>query len=244
MTAPRLIDGSAPILLIADHASNAVPPGIDLGIDPALLDLHIAVDIGTAALTGALAARLDAPAIIATVSRLVIDLNRDPLVADVIPAASDGHVIPGNLALTPIERELRITSVHAPYHAAVTAEIERRQPALIVSVHSFTPARAEYPGETRPWPVAILYNEDDRAARLGLAALRRAGFDPGDNQPYSGRELHYTMDRHAEARGIPYLGFEIRQDGLADAAGVMRWAEILAPVIAEVLEAPGIRGTK
>ncbi|MFZ4689969.1 MAG: N-formylglutamate amidohydrolase [Polymorphobacter sp.] len=232
---PRLIPGSAPLLIIADHAANLVPPGIDLGIDPALLDTHIAVDIGTEALSEALAARLDAPALIATVSRLAIDLNRDPAVRDVIPGASDGHVIPGNLLLSATERELRIAAIHAPYHAAIAAQIRAGCPALIVSVHSFTPARATFPDEARPWPIGILYNLDDVAARIAMRALRFQGLNVGDNQPYSGRELNYTMDRHAEMAGIPYLGIEVRQDGLATPAAVAGWVDVLAPVIATTL---------
>ena len=237
MTAPRLVAGSAPILIIADHASNAVPPGIDLGIDPALLCNHIAVDIGTEALSEMLAARLGAPALIATVTRLAVDLNRDPAVRDVIPGASDGHVIPGNLALSAIERELRIAAIHVPYHATIAARIAERRPALIVSVHSFTPARATFPDDSRPWPIGILYNRDDLAAGIAMRALRIAGFDVGDNQPYSGRELNYTMDRHAEMNGIPYLGLEIRQDGLGHPADIARWTDQLSPVVAETLAA-------
>ncbi len=41
------------------------------------------------------------------------------------------------------------------------------------------------------------------------------------------------MNRHGEANGIPYLGIEVRQDLIRDAAGVAEWAAILAPVIAE-----------
>lgn len=235
MTAPRLIAGTAPLLIIADHASNAVPPGVDLEIHPALLDNHIAVDIGTAALAEALAARLGAPALLATVSRLVIDCNRDPQVADVIPVASDGHVITGNLALGAIERELRIAAIHAPYHAAIEAAIARYRPALLVSIHSFTPRLAARPDEPRPWPIGILHNRDDRAAVLALDWLAGAGIKVGDNEPYSGRDLNYTMNRHAEMAGIAYLGLEIRQDGLATAADVARWTDVLAPIIAETL---------
>ncbi len=236
MTAPHVVAGSAPILLIADHASNAVPPGIELGIDAALLETHIAVDIGSAALTEALAAALAAPAIIATVSRLVIDPNRDPQVSGLIPTASDGHFIPGNLALSAVERELRVAAIHAPYHAAIAAEIARQPPLLMVSIHSFTRVLETAPDLTRPWPVGVLYNEDDRAARFGIAALAARGFDVGDNQPYSGRDLNYTMNRHAEAAGTPYLGIEIRNDGLRDAAGVAAWCAVLAQTITKCLK--------
>ena len=234
MTLPYQIAGAAPLLLIADHASNAVPPGVDLVIDAILLDNHIAVDIGTAALTRTLAAALDASAIIASVSRLVIDCNRDPLVADVIPVASDGHIVPGNLALSAAERALRIDAIHTPYHDVIAAELDRHRPDLIVSVHSFTPQLATRPEEARPWPVALLHNDDDRAARLALSWLRGQGIDAGDNQPYSGRVLNYTMDRHAEANRIPYLGVEVRNDGLCNEAGVMHWSAILARTVTHV----------
>jgi predicted N-formylglutamate amidohydrolase len=241
MTMPRLITGAgggtAPVLIVADHASNAVPEGISLGIAPALLDDHIAVDIGTAALAEALATTLEAPALIATVSRLVIDLNRDPADPSLIPSASDGHIIPGNLLLTDIERALRRDAIHAPYHAAIEAAIIRHAPALLVSLHSFTPHLAAVPTEHRPWPVGLLHNQDGRAAALAQPMLAARGLHVGDNQPYSGKSLNYTMNRHAEARGLPYLGVEIRNDGLRTTADVSRWCQILADTVHQVLRA-------
>lgn len=234
MTAPRVIDGAAPFLIIADHASRRVPPGVDLGIDPALLDTHIAIDIGTEALAIALAAALDAPAIIASVSRLVIDMNRDPGAKALIPTASDGHLVPGNLALSQLDRDLRLSAIHTTYHACIAAEIAARRPWLLISIHSFTPQLGIAPDRSRPWPIGILYNADDRAARHALTALAARGLHVGDNQPYSGRELNYTMNRHAEANGIAYLGFEIRNDGLNDAASVLHWASVLADTIHHV----------
>ena len=53
----------------------------------------------------------------------------------------------------------------------------------------------------------------------------------GDNQPYSGKVLNATMNLHAEANGIPYLGIEVRQDLIGDDAGVAQWAARLAPAI-------------
>lgn len=238
MTAPRSIAGRRPILLVADHASNAVPPGIDLGVAPEVMDLHIAVDIGTAALTAALAERLDAHAIIASVSRLVIDCNREPDAADVIPSASDGHVIPGNVALTPVERSLRIDAIHHPYHAALAAAVAAVAPILIVSVHSFTPELATRPEAQRPWPIGILHNRDARAACLAIDWLEGRGLLVGDNEPYSGRDLNYTMNRHAEANGIAYIGFEVRNDGLRSAVDIETWTDTLARCVNAVI--PGL----
>ncbi len=221
------------LLLVADHASNAVPADIDLGIPGAWLDEHIAVDLGSAALTRSLQAEFGCPAVLAPVSRLVIDVNREPERVDLIPERSDGRVIGGNVGLSDGERRRRIERYFTPYHAAIAAW----RSSLIVSIHSFTPQLASRPGEARPWPVGILYNRDARAAVLGIAWLRDQGVLTGDNQPYSGLELNYTMNRHAEAAGIAYLGFEVRQDGIADATGVAHWSQMLADCIRHVASA-------
>ena len=83
----------------------------------------------------------------------------------------------------------------------------------------------------RPWQVGILYNRDDRAARIAIPALAEAGVRVGDNEPYSGKLLNATMNRHAEANGLPYLGIEVRQNLIGDDDGVARWTETLAPVV-------------
>ncbi|HEY0624027.1 N-formylglutamate amidohydrolase [Sphingomonas sp.] len=231
MSVAHFIDGAADVLILCDHASNAVPDGVDLGIEPGLLDKHIAVDIGAAAVSEALAGQLGAPAILATVSRLVIDLNREPDSAGLIPHVSDGHAIHGNGG---VDRGGRIARFHAPYHRAIADAIRTRRPKLLISVHSFTPRLEQHDGPERPWEIGILYNRDTRAARVGIGLLETAGVVTGDNQPYSGRLLNATMNRHAEANGIPYLGIEIRNDLIGDAAGVAHWAQLLASIVKDV----------
>jgi predicted N-formylglutamate amidohydrolase len=215
--------GAADVLLLCDHASNTVPADIDLGIDPALLDLHIAVDIGAGDVTRALAARLGAPAVLATVSRLVIDLHREPDHVGLIPHRSDGHWILGNES---VDRAGRIARFHAPYHRLLREQVRRQRPALILSIHSFTPC-LEHGGTPRPWEVGILYNRDTRAARPAVDWFRAQGIETGDNEPYSGRLLNATLNRHAEAQGIPSIAIEIRNDLIRDEAGVALWAERL-----------------
>ncbi len=228
MTAPRFIPGNAgDILLICDHASNAVPAGINLGIAPHLLDKHIAIDIGAAPVTEALAARLGVPAVLATVSRLVIDLHRQPDHPGLMPQISDGHTIPGNMGSDPAGR---IARFHAPYHRALVATIRETRPTLLASIHSFTP-QLEQGGGERPWEIGILSNRDRRAADLAVASFRAAGIPTGDNEPYSGRTLNATLNRHGEANGIPSLAIEIRNDLIADDAGVAHWSDILAPIL-------------
>ena len=228
------IAGGNGLLLIADHASNRVPPDVELGVPRRLLEQHIAVDIGAEALSRALAERLGCSAILARFSRLVVDLNRDADDANVVPTLSDGHAIPGNAALSDALRADRIERFWMPYHALIDARIEHLRPKMLLSVHSFTPRLASYPAEVRPWQVGILYNRDDRAARIAIALLVAMEIVTGDNLPYSGLVLNATMNRHAEARDLPYLGIEVRQDLIADPAGVSDWADRLAPVISQV----------
>ncbi|HCF24996.1 MULTISPECIES: N-formylglutamate amidohydrolase [unclassified Novosphingobium] len=216
------------ILVVSDHASNRVPDDIELGIDPALLSQHIAVDIGVAEVGALMAQRPGIAAFQANVSRLVCDGNREPHAPAVIPIASDGHAIPGN-ALDHAAHLARLDRFFHPYHAALADVLDSAPPALILSLHSFTPQLASSE-EPRPWQVGVLYNQDDRAARIAIPMLEAEGLVVGDQQPYSGKLLNYTMNRHAEADGRPYLGIEVRQDQIGDAAGQARWAERLSRI--------------
>lgn len=221
------------ILIVSDHASNRVPDDIDLGIDPALLNEHVAIDIGVAGVATQMVEQPGFAAFLANVSRLVCDCNRDEDAPAVIPHSSDGHAIPGNLF--DVEgREKRLERFFRPYHRALAELLVRAPPRLIVSLHSFTPALASKPEEQRPWHCGVLYNADERAARLTIPLLAAQGLVVGDQQPYSGKLLNATMNRHAEAHGRPYFGIEIRQDLIGEEAGQTEWAERLVRVAGEV----------
>lgn len=221
------------IVCVADHASNHVPADVNLGIDGKLLSEHIALDIGVEGLAERIARRHVFPAHIATVSRLVCDLHRTETDRSVVPMESDGHLIPGNIGA---DVEGRLDRFHRPYHAALADFIAASQPKLILALHSFTPSLATS-SEERPWEVALLYNQDDRAALHAIRLFREQGLTVGDNQPYSGKDLNATMDRHAEAAGIPYCTIEVRQDQIATEAGQARWAALIADVAGRVLVA-------
>jgi predicted N-formylglutamate amidohydrolase len=221
-------DPAAPILIIGDHASNHVPSGIDLGLPPQVMNEHVAIDIGVAQVSGLLVERGNVCAILGGVSRLVIDYNREPDAAGLVPVHSDGHHIEGNGVADVADRILRF---YDPYHAKVAQLAAQPHRPFILSLHSFTPSLRTRPEEARPWEVGILYNADDRAARIAIPLLEQAGLVVGDNQPYSGKLLNASMNRHAEAHGRPYLGVEMRQDLVSDAVGQQRLAEILAPML-------------
>lgn len=218
------------LLCIVDHASNFVPEGIELGIDSRLMDQHIALDIGVEGIAERLARRHNIPAHIACVSRLVCDFHRREDEPAVVPTESDGKLIPGNIGA---DVEARLERYHRPYHDALAKLIAEAKPKMLVALHSFTPS-LDTSDEERPWEVALLYNRDDTAARHAIRLFGEQGLTVGDNQPYSGKQLNATMDRHAEAHGIPYCTVEIRQDQIETEAGQSRWAVMLADVMGRV----------
>jgi predicted N-formylglutamate amidohydrolase len=231
----------AGVLVICDHASNAFPPAYGtLGLKPAALDRHIAYDIGAAALTRALAGRLAAPAVLSTFSRLLIDPNRGADDPTLVMRYSDGAIVPGNARVDGAEIARRRERCWAPYRETITATIEAMlatgEPPALVSVHSFTPM---WRGTARRWKVGVLWDLDHRIPAPLLAALHaeddlhERGI--GDNEPYGGGLPGDTVDAVATARGLANVLIEVRQDLVADPAGVEAWADRLARLLKPIL---------
>ena len=232
-TATILGKATAPVLIVGDHASNHVPPDIDLGIDAALLSDHIAIDIGVAQVAALMARDWKCCAILCGFSRLVIDCNREIDRAGLIPTRSDGHDVPGN---ENADVSARIARFYEPYHRQVAELADQPHAPFILSLHSFTPTLRARPDVDRPWDIGVLYNEDERAARIAVPWLEAADLIVGDQLPYSGRDLNASMNRHAEAKGRPYVGIEMRQDLVAHAQGQARFAALLGRLVHELRE--------
>ncbi|MCC7272607.1 MAG: N-formylglutamate amidohydrolase [Alphaproteobacteria bacterium] len=238
-------DGRSPFVVTCDHASNRVPRRLaGLGLSEAERDRHIAWDIGALAVARRLAARLGAPLVAAGYSRLVIDLNRPLAARDLMAEISDATPVPGNHGLSPADRQARIDQLFRPYHAAISALLDRRaaagRPSLLVCQHSFTPRLSG--GAARPWHIGLAPGRDRRFGELLAAALRR---DPalvvGWDEPYAiGPASDYGVPVHGDGRGIPAVLIEIRQDGVAGDAGAARWADRLAGSLAAI--APALLG--
>lgn len=237
----ELIEGRADsgVILVCDHASCRIPAALGtLGISEPYLRDHIAWDIGAAGVTRRLQARFDADAVLGNYSRLVVDLNRGLDDRSGITPISDGILIPGNLGLSEAAREERILALHRPYHDAIEALIERRcasgRAPVFLGIHSFT---RRFHRTERPWHVGILWDRDPRLALPLLGAMRaHPGIIVGDNEPYSGHHTaDYSIDTHAESRGMAHAGIEIRQDLIADEEGQARWATVLGDALAGIL---------
>jgi predicted N-formylglutamate amidohydrolase len=234
--------GQGAAFLICDHASNRIPRRLGtLGLSDAERNDHIAWDPGAADMARRLSVLLDAPLVLSSYSRLVIDCNR-PLDNPQLTATESGGVtVPGNANLSAADRASRIAELHRPYHDAVSALLDARRgrPTLLLSIHSFTPELGDGP---RPWPISIAYGVDDRLARLLIPALRADGTVVGDNQPYSvGPTTDYSIPVHGERRGLPHVLVETRQDGIRTRDGAERWAGKLADAY-RLIEAEALSG--
>lgn len=232
----------AGVLLLCDHASNAIPAEYgNLGLEAAQFERHIAYDIGAADVTRRLAALLGAPAALTTFSRLLIDPNRGADDPTLVMRLSDGAIVPGNARIGREEIARRIALYWRPYREKVATLLEAMLEAgavpAIVSIHSFTPS---WRGARRPWEVAILWDSDPRVPLPFMAALRDAGVIVGDNEPYDGALAGDTMDAHANARGLPGMLIELRQDLIADRTAGEAWAERLAALLRPVLDRPDV----
>lgn len=234
----------SPVLLVADHASPYFPASLNqLGLADWVLERHVAWDIGVDKLACFLADKLDAQAVLAGFSRLIIDPNRHPDDASAIAEISDGISIPGNIGLDEEQRAQRVQSFFQPYHDTIAEKLDRFLQAgvipAMISVHTCSPV---FDRIVRPWHVGIMWDKDPR---IPVPLIRRleqvSGVCVGDNEPYSGRHPHdFTIDHHAEPEGLPHVGIEVRQDLVREDAGARKWAGILAESLRDILSDAGL----
>jgi len=242
-------EGRAPILLVCEHASARLPEQLGtLGLAPEELLAHIAWDPGALDLALVLSALLDAPLVHAGMSRLVHDCNRPPESPTAVRAVSERFTIPGNRDLSAQARARRVEHCYEPFRTLLehtitarttgapdTPDSADRIPLAIVTIHSFTPV---FDGTVREMELGVLHGSDrslaDRmlaaaASSTGLRAERNAPYGPGDG-------VLHTVEQQAEARGLPGVMLEVRNDLLRDADGIAdvgdRLARLIAPCVA------------
>ncbi|ORE93670.1 N-formylglutamate amidohydrolase [Stappia sp. 22II-S9-Z10] len=230
---------TSPILLTCDHAGHRVPRTLPLGVGEQDLCRHIGYDIGALAVAERLADLLGAELIAQRYSRLVIDCNRPPHAPDAMPPRVDGTDIPGNSAPTPADAAARVAEIFMPYHAAIAASLDARaargEATIYVAVHSFTPHHGDYPA-ARPWPITFLFNREPALSHALAHLLQADGINAGLNVPYEvDDEGDYGIPVHAERRGLVSTLVEIRQDMIADPAGINAAAQRLADTLSQAI---------
>ncbi len=198
------------LLITCEHGGNRVPAAYAaLFREQAdLLTSHRGYDPGALTLARELARSFHAPLIYATVSRLVVDLNR-----------SLGHPRLYSEVTRPLprrERQAILARHYLPYRRKVERWVEEciaaGQSVLHIASHSFTPV---LDGEVRRADVGLLY-DPGRAGEKQLCLrwqnalrMRAPGLTVRRNYPYTGRSDGLTAWLRRRFPAERYLGIEL-----------------------------------
>jgi predicted N-formylglutamate amidohydrolase len=201
-----------------------------------LLRSHRGYDSGALRVAREMAAALQAPLLAATVSRLLIDLNR-----------SLGHPKAFSEVTRPLPPDIReeiITRYYLPFRikaeTMIAQAVERGAQVVHVSCHTFTP---EMDGKVRNADVGLLYDP----ARPEEAALCRrwqdmlhshdAALKTRMNYPYLGVSDGFTVYLRRRFPGEQYVGLELEMNQRHVHHGAPGWRALRQAVIEAFREA-------
>lgn len=198
------------ILLTCEHAGNVVPPAYQPLFRGRrdVLKTHRGVDIGILPVAQSMANGLSAPLLIATVTRLLVDLNRD----EANPKAFSEFT----RRLPAETRQKILRRYHRPFrkrfYTMVSDQIAKDRTVLHLSIHSFTP---EFNGKVRGFPFGLLFDHRRPRERTVCEQWRHSLRErrPNDrallNRPYTGATDGHTTALRKLFPRAKYLGIEV-----------------------------------
>ncbi|HSM28131.1 MAG TPA: N-formylglutamate amidohydrolase [Thioalkalivibrio sp.] len=223
------------LVITCEHGGNRIPePYRDLFRSyRASLHSHRGFDAGSLPMARALAKAFDAPLIVATVSRLLVDLNR-----------SVGHPRLHSDVIRRLPAPVRariVEDYYQPYrqqaeHLMMQA-IARYGRVVHLSCHSFTP---ELEGKTRTADIGLLY-DPARPGEVALAARWKAAIEARApelavrrNYPYAGRNDGLTTALRKRLSPELYVGVELELNQTHVRRGGRHWTALREMVIASL----------
>jgi predicted N-formylglutamate amidohydrolase len=220
--------GVSRVVVVCEHASFSIPDEFsDLGLNGDALLSHVAWDPGALGVARGLSKKLDACLVSSKVSRLVYDCNRPPSAHDAMPTKSEIFDVPGNVALTPAERQHRVDAYYEPFRANLAAALSAKDTPILLTIHSFTPI---YHGLPRTVEIGVLHDSDTRLADAMLANMTSCeGYTVQRNEPYGPEHgVTHTLKEHALDAGHLNVMLEIRNDLIQSAAQQDAMAQTIA----------------
>lgn len=197
-------------ILSCEHASNQVPPAYHTLFQKYrhLLETHRGYDMGSAELTVFLSETLQAPAILAPWSRLLVDVNRSLYRRTLFSEITK--------TLSPEEKRRILAEYYYPYQQEikkiVTEQLKRGIQVFHLALHSFTPV---FNGLERDVDIGILYNPERPSERaIALQWRRSMKMSRPDlkiklNSPYRGKPDGVCARFRKELSDADYVGFEL-----------------------------------
>ena len=166
---PELV---GPFIFSCEHASNNLPSDVTpTTMDEHFLQTHWGWDIGAESVTRHLIDATNSQGILATHSRLWIDLNRSLNRTDLVRLETEGHRLSFNQGLSSEDHTQRLQQIYQPFHSAYHTLVQRRRrqerPVTLISIHSFTPV---WDGIIRTMDIGVLFDECEELG-LRLAEL-------------------------------------------------------------------------
>jgi predicted N-formylglutamate amidohydrolase len=198
-----------PLVISCEHGGNEVPEEFHYLFvgNTDLVESHRGFDPGAAELAQWLGWALDCPCVIASVTRLLVDLNR-----------SVGHGKRFSELTRPLPRGVkeRISQTYyLPYRTRVEEilrEVQERLGRVVhISVHSFVP---ELNGVVRNTELGILYDprrvQEKKLANAWIEAMRSGPLPRRirRNYPYRGTADGFVVALRRRL-GSPYVGIEV-----------------------------------
>ncbi len=223
------------LLLSCEHGGNQVPAEFRKLFQPhrELLQTHRGWDPGTKQLAERWQRSLGCELHVATITRLLVDLNRSPNHRSVFSEITRD--------LTTEEKQKLIAVYHAPHRERIVDSVRKTVDAggrvLHIGVHSFTP---ELHGEVRNADVSLLYDPASRweseLCHRWREALRASKLQPRVrlNYPYRGNTDGLTTTLRKLVPAGTYAGIEIEVNQAIPLAGGSLWREYQAACIASL----------
>jgi predicted N-formylglutamate amidohydrolase len=222
------------LVVSCEHGGHRIPafyrPLFEAGARQALLCSHFGYDIGALRLAREMAAAFGAPLFGATVSRLLIDLNRSPGHPHLYSAVTR--------SLAPAQRQQIFERYYQPYRSALQHQVMEMigngYRAVHISCHSFTPVLN---GKTRRADIGLLYDpahsaeamlcqrwQRELSLRLPELAIRR-------NAPYKGVADGFTSALRRQLEPDRYCGIEIEINQIHVTRNGQAWHRLRRTVI-------------
>ena len=219
-------------VVTCEHGGNRIPAAYaDLFCGwQSRLSSHRGYDLGALVMARDLATALQAPLVVSTVSRLLVDLNRS--------LSSPQAWSDATRALSPTGKRAIVSRHYAPYRQRLTEIVAEAvaagQRVIHLSAHSFTP---ELDGQVRNADVGLLY-DPARPGEVAVAARWKAAFAEQSadlrvrrNYPYHGKNDGLTSAmRRCFAPG-QYVGIEIELNQALVRAQPRSWRHFRRAVV-------------
>lgn len=209
------LTGKPQLILSCEHGGNQIPDEWRFCFQGAAeaLESHRGYDIGALPIARHLAVLLDLPLHFATISRLLVDLNRSP--------AHPHRFSEWTRPLEPQQRQQIEADYYLPYReqvvSAIRSKLDAAEPVVHLSIHSFTPILN---GTERNAEIGLLYDPKRKREKDFCQQLHNHlqlhwpdhGGSPlriRRNYPYSGIQDGFIPWLRKQFNSTEYLGVEL-----------------------------------